>query len=97
MLDDWRSSGFERVDPFALLLWHIGPPVIVTAEHVRLHIVGSRPLGCNAGSAEKVATIVPRREPSHGYESTLAGAIHGVAGTSGRSADYRRGQADGAI
>jgi hypothetical protein len=43
MLYDWRPSGFERVDSFALLLWHIGPPVIVTAEHVKLHIVGFTP------------------------------------------------------
>jgi hypothetical protein len=49
MLYDWRPSGFERVDSFALLLRDIGPPVIVTAEHVALHIVGLRPLGCNAG------------------------------------------------
>jgi hypothetical protein len=67
MLDDWRSSGFERVDSFALLLRHIGPPVIVAAEHVRLHIVGSRPLrckrrvggkGCNHRTATGVAPWV---------------------------------------
>jgi hypothetical protein len=37
----WRPCGFERVDPFALLLGHIGPPIVVTAEHVRLHILGT--------------------------------------------------------
>jgi hypothetical protein len=32
--------GFERVDPFAFFLRYIGPSVIVTAEHGKLHFVG---------------------------------------------------------
>jgi hypothetical protein len=71
----WRLGALERVYPFALFLWHIGPPVIVTAEHVRLHIVGLHPLGCNTGSAGMVAITIPRPEPPRGYESTPAGAI----------------------
>jgi hypothetical protein len=31
-----RSGGLERVYSLALFLWHIGPPVVVTAVHVKL-------------------------------------------------------------
>jgi hypothetical protein len=69
VLYDWRSGcggarppgGVERVDAFALLLWHIGPPVIVTAEHVRLHIVGYALSGVTPGRRERLQSLYHQR------------------------------------
>ena len=63
-----RHGGLERVDPFALFLWHIGPPVIVTAEHVRLHMVGYALSGATPGRRERLQSLYHERSRSLGTD-----------------------------
>jgi hypothetical protein len=57
----WRPGGLERVDPLALFLRHIGPPVIVTAEHVKLHFVGLPLSGVTPGRRERLQSLYHER------------------------------------
>jgi hypothetical protein len=55
--DIWRPGGLERVYAFALFLRHIGPPVIVTAEHLNPTFLGYALSGVTPGRRETLQSV----------------------------------------